>query len=368
MQVPFVDLKTQCRALKGEVLQAIEGVLDRADFILGEEVSLLEEEFASYCGVRYAVGLDSGISALELGLRALGIQAGDEVITVANTFIATASSISFAGARPVLVDVDPRTYNMDPPAVEAAITHRTRAVVPVHLYGQPADMDPILSIAEKHRLVVLEDACQAHGAHYKGRRVGSLGHAAAFSFYPGKNLGAFGDGGMLVTNSAEVADKVRMLRNYGQSRKYVHDFLAFNHRLDTVQAAVLRIKLRHLDEWNRNRRKRAALYDQLLKDVEVVTPFASPLAEHVYHLYVIRTRRRDEMQAWLQSRAISTGMHYPIPIHLQNAYRDLNYPAGKFPVTEKSAGEILSLPMYPEMGENQVSFVAQAVSDFFSAR
>ncbi|MBI2822294.1 MAG: DegT/DnrJ/EryC1/StrS family aminotransferase [Acidobacteria bacterium] len=366
MQIPFVDLKSQTGSLTEEILQAIGGVLRRADFVLGEEVALFEKDFADYCGVEHAVGVDSGISALELGLRALGIKPGDEVITVANTFIATASAISFAGARPVLVDVDPESYNMGLQTLEGAITERTRAIVPVHLYGQPADMDGIAAVAAEHGLVVLEDACQAHGARYKRRRAGSLGDAAAFSFYPGKNLGAFGDGGMLVTNRADVAEQVRMLRNYGQSRKYIHEFLAFNRRLDTIQAAILRVKLRYLDEWNQNRRRCAQCYNQLLQGLDVATPRVGGAGDHVYHLYVIRCRQRDELKAWLEGRGIATGMHYPLPIHLQPAYRDLNYPQGGFPVTEKLAGEILSLPMYPELQESQIAQVAQAIRDFFS--
>ena len=364
MKVPFVDLKAQYATLKDEVGEAMSRVLESASFILGEEVRLFEEEFAAYCQVDHCVGLDSGTSALELALRAYDIGPGDEVITVANSFIATASAIAFTGAKPVLVDIDPRSYNLDVAAVERAITPRTRAVIPVHLYGHPADMGPLLEIARDRRLVVIEDACQAHGARFEGRRVGSLGHVGCFSFYPGKNLGAYGDGGALVTNDAAVAEKVRMLRNYGQLRKYYHKFIAYNRRLDSLQAAILRVKLRYLDGWNTARARNARLYDQLLATTPVVTPCALDGVSHVYHLYVIRVQKRDALQAYLRERGIETGIHYPVPIHLQEAYGYLGYRKGDYPVTEEFAGQILSLPMYPELSVEQTSYVAAAVRDF----
>ncbi len=364
MNVPFVDLKAQYHSIEEEINQAIAKVLQNTDFILGEEVGIFEEEFARYCGAQFAVGVDSGISALELALRAYDIGPGDEVITTANTFIATTSAISFTGAKPVLVDIDPQTYNMDIQAIEPAIAEYTKAIIPVHIYGQPVDMDPIMEIAERNRLVVVEDACQAHGAAYKGRKVGSIGHVGCFSFYPAKNLGAYGDGGILVTNDPEIAEKVRMFRNYGQKEKYHHLFLAYNRRLDTLQAAVLRVKLRHLDKWNERRRNNANLYDHFLHNMDIATPFEAPYAWHVYHLYVIRSVERDKLQSWLRFNGISTGIHYPIPIHLQQAYKDLGYQQGDFPVTEKYAGEILSLPMFPELTEKQIEFVCNKIKEF----
>ena len=344
--------------------QAISAVLERGDFILGKETGLFEEEFAAYCGTAYAVGVDSGTSALKLALRAFGIGPGDEVITVANTFIATASAISCTGASPILVDADPRTCNIDVSRIEEAITERTKAIIPVHLYGCPADMDPIVEVAQQHGLVVIEDACQAHGAKYKGKRVGSLGHAAVFSFYPAKNLGAYGDGGMIVTDDARVAESLRMLRNHGQREKYHHEVRGYNHRLDTLQAAVLRVKLKYLDEWNAARRRHAQIYGEILADYRVILPAEADYEEGVYHLYVIRVKDRDGLRAYLQDKAISTGIHYPIPIHLQPACRDLGYQKGRFPVTEAYAEQILSLPMYAELTSDAIEYVAEAIRDF----
>ena len=364
MDVPFVDLKAQYRTIAEEVSEGIGRVLENTDFILGRDVKLFEQEFADYCGVKFGVGVDNGTSALELALRAYDVGDGDEVITVANTFIATASAIAFTGARPVLVDIDPHTYNIDVGAIEQAITGRTKAIMPVHLYGQPADMDPIMELAKARGLIVIEDACQAHGALYKGRRAGSIGDAACFSFYPAKNLGGYGDGGMLVTNNEDIANKVRMLRNYGQKEKYHHLFIAYNRRLDTLQAAVLRVKLKWLDEWNQARRRNAQLYNELLANTDVVTPVEASYAEHVYHLYVVRIQDRDGLQEYLQSKGISTGIHYPIPIHLQEAYRYLGYQRGDFPITEENAEQMLSLPMYSELTEEQIQYVVEAIHDF----
>jgi len=363
MKVPFVDLKAQYRSIKDEINAAITKVLENTDFILGEDVRLFEKEYAEFCEAGYAVGVDSGISALELTLRAYGITDGAEVITAPNSFIATASAISFSGARPVFVDIEPEFYNIDPERIEQAVTEKTRAIMPVHLYGQPADMDPIMELAGRHNLVVIEDACQAHGARYKGRRVGTIGHAGCFSFYPGKNLGAYGDGGVVVTNDQSIAEKIAMLRNYGQKVKYEHIFLAYNRRLDSVQAAVLRVKLRRLDQWNSLRREHAALYDRLLKDSSVVTPAVADHAEHVYHLYVIRTERRKELMDLLDKNRIAAGLHYPVPIHLQQAYSDLGYSRGDFPVTEQFAEKILSLPMYPELPDEYIECVCQCIKE-----
>src|SRR6267142_1715818 len=365
--VPFVDLSAQYPMIATEINEAVAKVIHDTDFILGREVGLFEEEFAAYCEAKYAVGVDSGTSALELALRAYEIGPGDEVITAANTFIASALAISHAGAKPVLVDVDPYTYTIDVAGIAKAITARTKAILPVHLYGHPAHMDPIRQLAEKYGLVVIEDACQAHGARYKGKRAGSLGHAAAFSFYPGKNLGGFGDGGMVVTNDRDIAKRLEMLRNYGQKEKYHHQFRGYNRRLDTLQAAILRVKLKYLEKWNAARRWNAKLYQQSLEGSGVVTPTEAAGAESVWHLYVIRTEQRDELKDHLINRGISASIHYPIPIHLQPAYRDLGYQRGDFPVTEAHAQQILSLPMYAELTPVSVEYVAKSIVTFLSA-
>jgi dTDP-4-amino-4,6-dideoxygalactose transaminase len=362
--IPFVDLAAQRESI-GEALEtALLDAARRTDWILGESVREFELAFARYCEVDLAVGMDTGLSALELALRSCGVGPGDEVITQANTFVATALAISHTGATPVLVDAEAERQTLDPALIEAAITPRTRAIVPVHLYGQPADMDPILEIAERHGLFVVEDACQAHGARYKGKRAGSLGHAAAFSFYPAKNLGALGDGGMLVTDDAGIAERARMLRDYGQSEKYVHQVKGFNHRLDTLQAAVLLVKLPHLDAWNEARRATAALYDELLSDLDLGRPATAVDVEHVWHLYVVETDNRADLQGYLKERGISTGIHYPIPVHLQPAYADLGYRSGSFPVTEAAAPRILSLPMFPELQADAARRVVDAMRVF----
>jgi len=367
-QVPFVDLGAQYRTIEGEIGEATSRVIQQSDFILGREVSLFEEEFAAFCEAKYAIGVDSGTSALELALRAYDIGPGDEVITAANSFIASALAISHAGARPILVDVDPSTYTVDVSAIEKAITPRTKAVIPVHLYGHPAHMNPIRELADKHGLVIIEDACQAHGTRYKGRRTGSLGHAAAFSFYPGKNLGAYGDGGIVVTNDRGIARRLEMLRNYGQKEKYQHLFRGYNRRLDTLQAAVLRVKLRYLEKWNAARRWNAVLYHKFLDGCGLLLPGEAPGAESVWHLYVIRAEQRDALKEHLISRGISASIHYPIPIHVQPAYLDLGYKKGDFPVTESCAHQVLSLPMYAEISQDQIEYVAKTIRNFLSAR
>jgi len=362
--IPLVDLKAQYASIRNDIDAAISRVVSNADFILGSEVDAFESEFANYCQAEHAVGLDSGMSALELGMRALGIGPGNEVITPAHSFIASSSAISFTGATPIWVDVDPVSYNMDTSQIEAAITERTKAIMPVHLYGQPADMEPILEIARRHRLLVVEDACQAHGARYRGRRVGAIGDIGAFSFYPGKNLGAYGDAGALVTNRAEVADRVRMMRNYGQRKKYEHAYLAWNRRLDTMQAAVLRVKLPHLDAWNAARRRHASMYDELLAGARLDLPRTAPDGDHVFHLYLFQAERRDDLLDGLAQDGIRAGIHYPIPIHRQEAYRERGFGPGSFPVTESIAPRLLSLPMYPELEESQVHRIAEAVTRF----
>ena len=358
--VRFVDLRAQRAALEPMLTAAIGAVLERCDFILGEDVERFEAEFASYCGVGHAVGVDSGFSALELAFRAAGIGPGDEVITQANTFIATVSAILAVGARPVLTDCDPQGA-MDVAAVAAAITPRTRAIVPVHLFGRVADIDAIVSLAAEHHLRVIEDACQAHGAIWRGRRAGSFGEAAAFSFYPGKNLGAFGDGGMLVTDSPEIADAARVLRHYGQRVKYEHLMTPLNRRLDTLQAAVLRVKLPHLDRWNARRRELAGLYREQLAALPMTLPPPDDNGRHVYHLFVIETDGRDALRAHLTSAGIETGIHYPIPLHRQPALRALGYPARAFPHADRLADRSLSLPMYPELPFEHLELVTSAV-------
>jgi dTDP-4-amino-4,6-dideoxygalactose transaminase len=360
-RVPLLDLKAQYASIKHEIDEAMSRVVDSADFILGEELERFESEFATFCEVKHCVGVDSGLSALELVLRAWGIGPGDEVITAANTFIATALAISNTGAVPVLVDVDPETCNMDADAVRSAITARTKVLVPVHLYGMPADMDRINALAAQYGLAVVEDACQAHGAKYRGRRAGSLGHAAAFSFYPGKNLGAYGDGGAIVTSDDALAEQLRILRNYGQRGKYIHCTRGFNRRLDTLQAAILRVKLRHLDEWNLTRDQHARNYHELLLNSSVTLPCASAHIDSVWHLYVVRTSSRDALKVHLDAAGIVTGMHYPTPIHMQGAYADAGYRNGDFPVTERLAREVLSLPMYAELEPHALKRTAEAI-------
>lgn len=365
--VPFVDLVAQYQPIQDEVSRAVQQVLTQANFILGGEVTDFEQEFAAYCGTEYALGLDSGLSALQLALEAYGIGPGDEVIVPANTFIATAAAVTLVGARVVLADIIPGSYNIDPEKVESAVTPNTKAIIPVHLYGIPAEMDEILHIASRHKLIVLEDACQAHGAYYKGKRVGSVGHAAAFSCYPAKNLGAAGDAGILVTNDPQIADRVWAMRNYGQKEKYHHITTPYNHRMDTLQAAILRVKLQSLDKWNMQRAERAVLYNQLLSESGVITPSVPGSSVAVWHLYVVRSIERNKLKAYLTQQGIETGLHYPIPIHLQPFYQSLGYRRGDFPVTEEYTQTILSLPMYAELPIESIEYVARTIRDFMDA-
>jgi dTDP-4-amino-4,6-dideoxygalactose transaminase len=368
MKVPFLDLKSHHQPLRVEITSAIQEVIDTASFAGGPFVAQFEAEFAAYCGCRYAIGVGSGTEALWLVFLAMGVGPGDDVITVPNTFMATAEAITYCGARPVFVDVDERTYTMDPVGLQEIITERTKAIVPVHLFGLPADMDPILEIAREHGLFVVEDACQAHGAEYQGRKVGTLGDAACFSFYPGKNLGAFGEAGAVVTKSAELQEKIRILRDHGQVRKYHHTMVGWNGRMDGIQAAILRIKLRHLETANELRRSHASHYDQALGGIEeVIAPFQAACVRHVYHIYAIRVRKRDEVMRFLAEKGIGCGVHYPVPIHLQEAYRSLGYERGDFPTAERCAAEFVSLPMFPELTPSQVEMVAQSVKEAVAA-
>ncbi|HEX8458766.1 MAG TPA: DegT/DnrJ/EryC1/StrS family aminotransferase [Pyrinomonadaceae bacterium] len=366
--IPFVDLQAQYRAIKGEVDEAIGRVLENAAFILGREVEAFETAFAEYLGARFCVGVSSGTAAIQLAVTACGAGAGDEVIVPANTFFATAEAVSTAGAVPVFVDADPVSYNIDANRIEAAITERTRAIIPVHLYGQAADLDPIFALAARHNLVVIEDAAQAHGATYKDRRVGARGRANCFSFYPGKNLGAYGEGGAVVTDDAEVARRVRLLRDHGSERKYRHEIVGYNFRLEGLQGAVLGVKLKHLDRWNELRRAHAARYRELLSGLcdegALVLPREMDDARHVYHLYVVQTGARDALQQHLAAADIQTGIHYPVPVHLQPAYSSLGHRAGDFPVAERLAERVLSLPMYPELTAAQIERVAERVRSF----
>jgi dTDP-4-amino-4,6-dideoxygalactose transaminase len=368
MHVPLVDLKAQFESIRADVMRAIEDVFDSMHLFLGPNTHQFEEEFADYCGARFCIGVGNGTDALHLALRAAGIGPGDEVITVAHTFFATAEAIVMVGARPVFVDIDPHTYLMDVSQIEGRLTPHTRAIVPVHLYGQMADMDPIMDIARRHNLIVLEDACQAHGAEYKGRHAGSIGDLAAFSFYPGKNLGAYGEGGAVTTSNSEYARTIRMLRDWGAERKYFHQLKGYNFRLEEIQAAVLRVKLGHLEAWTEARRAHARRYAELLAMAPVSTPVESDYARHVYHVYAVRTSNRAGLQQFLSERGVQTGIHYPIPVHLLEAHSDLGYKRGDFPHSERAADEVLSLPMFAELTDAQLRQVAEAIRASAGAR
>jgi dTDP-4-amino-4,6-dideoxygalactose transaminase len=361
MIIPFVDLQAQYRSIKTEVDAAIARVVENASFILGREVEAFEAAFAEYTGARFCVGVNSGTAAIQLAVMACELGTGDEVIVPANTFFASAEGVSTAGATPVFVDADPISYNIDVTKIEAAITERTRAIMPVHLYGQSADLDPIFELATRRNLIVIEDAAQAHGSRYKGKRVGALGRAGCFSFYPGKNLGAYGEGGAVVTNDEEVARRVRLLRDHGSERKYHHEVVGYNFRLEGIQGAVLGVKLPFLDKWNNLRREHAARYNELLNDSNLTLPREMAYAEHIYHLYVVQTNAREELQKTLTEAGVQTGIHYPIPVHLQPAYASLGHKAGDFPEAERQASRVLSLPMFPELTDEQIMRVAEII-------
>lgn len=363
MRVPYFDLKAQYASMRDELLRAVDHVCQSASFILGEEVAEFEREFAAYCGVKHCVAVNSGTSALHLALLGAGVGPGDEVITTASTFIATAEAVSYTGARPVFVDIDPRTANIDPERIEAAITSRTKAILPVHLYGRPADLDAITAIAKRHNLPVIEDSCQAHGAIYKGRRVGGVGLAAAFSFYPGKNLGAYGEGGALTTNDDRLASLARTLRDHGQSQRYFHDMVGFNYRMDGFQGAILRIKLKRLDEWTAQRQALAKVYREMLAGAAVGLPEDDAHSECVYHLFVAYVEDRDAAREALEKRGVQTAIHYPRPVHLQKPYAALGYHPGDLPYTEQAAERCFSLPLFPEMSVDQVRYAAKMTAE-----
>lgn len=364
--IPLVDLKIQYQTLKNEINAKIQKVLDQTNFVLGKPVSDFEAEFAKFCDSKYCVGVASGTDALYLALRVLDIKDGDEVIVPANTFVATVLAVSYVGAKPVLVDVDPRNFNMDLNQIEAKITSRTKAVIPVHLYGCPVDMDRLGRQAVSYHLQIIEDACQAHGAAWRAKKAGSFGLMGCFSFYPGKNLGAYGDGGAIVTSDEKLFEKLKILRNYGSPKKYEHDCVGYNSRLDTIQAAVLSVKLKYLKVWNEKRLHNARLYNEKLRGIgDIITPHIDEDKAHVFHLYVIRTKKRDALLKFLDNHDVGVGIHYPVPIYSLGAYRHLGLNAVSFPVTEKLSGEIISLPMYPELSENQIDTIANLIKDFY---
>lgn len=365
MTIPFVDLREHYAAIAPSIDEALKRVIESAIFIGGPEVEKFEREFADFCEIEHIIGTGSGTAALELIFRALPIKPGDEVIVAANSYIATALAASAVGAKVVFVDCDPRTYNMNPDKLETAITSRTKAVAVTHLYGQPADMDRIVTITRAHGLLLVEDACQSHGARYGGKRVGTFGDAAAFSFYPGKNLGAYGDAGAIATNDNAFAEKCEILREYGQTEKYVHVTKGTNSRLDALQAAILRVQLKHLSDWNGSRRRAATMYSELLSDTPVSPPYIQPNTEHVFHVYAVEVENRDQLRDYMHSRGISTNIHYPIPIHLQQAYSELEHTRGDFPVAEAAADRLISLPLYPELKHDQIEEVVTALKGFY---
>lgn len=363
--IPYLDLPAQTRTIRKEVDAAIARTIDNCSFCLGADVAQFEKDFARFCGAKHCVGFNSGTSALHVALLLLNVGPGDEVITTPYTFIATSWAISYVGARPVFVDVEDATFNLNPKLVERAITPRTRAVMPVHLYGHPADLDPLLEMCRKHKLPLVEDACQAHAAQYRGKTVGTFGAISGFSFYPGKNLGAYGEGGALITDNEAYATRARALREHGSTERYYHDEIGFNYRMEGIQGAVLGVKLKYLDQWTQERRRVAHRYHELLADTPLQLPREAEYAESAYHLYVVRHPRRDEIKKHLEAKRIGCALHYPLPLHLQKCYANLGYKADDFPVAEKAARECLSLPIYPEMTEGQIQRVADVVKEFF---
>ena len=367
LPVPYLDLPAQMRPIRKEIEAAIARTLDNCSFCLGPDVVQFEKDFAKFCGAEHCVAFNSGTSALHIAMILLGIGRDDEVITTPCTFVATSWAISYVNAKPVYVDVDDATFNLKPELVERAITKRTKAIMPVHLYGHPADLDPLLKICRKHNLPLVEDACQAHGAKYKGKVVGTFGEISCYSFYPGKNLGAYGEGGALVTNNAAYAARARALREHGSTQRYYHDEVGFNYRMEGIQGAVLGIKLKHLDEWTRERRRVAHRYHELLADTPLQLPMQADYADSAYHLYVVRHPRRDHLKKHLEANKVGCALHYPLSLHMQKCYAHLGYKAGDFPVAEKAARECLSLPIFPEMTETQIERVSEVIHEFFRA-
>jgi dTDP-4-amino-4,6-dideoxygalactose transaminase len=366
--IPYLDLKAQIKPLRAEIDAAIARTIDNCTVCLGPDTAQFEKDFATFCGAQHALGFNSGTSALHVALMLLNLKPGDEVITTPYTFVATSWAISYVGARPVYVDIDDATFNIDVGQIEKAITPRTKAIMPVHLYGQPVDLDPILEICRKHQLSLVEDAAQSHGARYKGRVVGTFGEASGFSFYPGKNLGAFGEGGALVTNSADFARRAKSLREHGSTVRYYHDEVGFNYRMEGIQGAVLGIKLKQLEKWTRARQRIASQYRELLADTPLKLPVQAPYAESVWHLYTIRHPRRDELKAHLDANQVGCALHYPLPLHLQKCYAHLGYQPGDFPVAEKAGRECLSLPIFPELTDSQIQRVTEVIKDFFKTQ
>ncbi len=361
--IPFVDLKKEYQSIKEEINKAIQNVLDKQWFLFGEELKEFEKEFSKYLGMKYGIGVNSGSDALYLAVRALDINKGDEIITISHTFISTIDAIVRNGAKPIFVDINPDTYTIDVTQIKEKISEKTKAILPVHLYGLSSDMDPIMELAEKYGLYVIEDACQAHGAEYNGKKVGNFGNLACFSFYPSKNLGAYGDGGMIVTNDDKLYKKLKLSRNYGQQKKYYHDFVGVNSRLDEIQAAILGVKLKYLNEWNKKRRINARKYNELLEDSDIITPIEMEYAKHVYHLYVIQSKKRNQLKEFLENNNIQTLVHYPIPVHLQKAY-SIYKDVFKLPITEMICNNILSLPMHPWLHEKEIQFISQTIKNF----
>jgi len=394
MNIPLIDLKKQYKTIKKEINNAIKGVILKSDFILGKELELFEQEFASYCGTKYALGVDSGTGALELALRALGIKESDEAIVPVFTFYATAATVLYVGAKPVFIDVEEDTGNIDVNKLEDSLKKfqipnskfQIKVIIPVHLFGQSCDMDKILEVAKKYNLKVIEDAAQAHGAEHKFKvqsfryggaasgmtkfkvqGVGSIGDIGCFSFYPAKNLGAYGDGGIITTNNPELAERIKLLRDYGRTEKYTHQIIGYNKRLDTLQAAILRVKLKRLNQWNQARRKNAEIYNKLLKNIDEVKLLKiKDFAEPVYHMYVVRVKKRDELRKYLAEKGIATGIHYPLPLHLQPAFEFLGYKKGDFPIAEKLADTVLSLPLFPELEKEEIEYIAKEIENFYT--
>jgi dTDP-4-amino-4,6-dideoxygalactose transaminase len=361
MKIPLIDLKAQYLSVKEEINNAVLEVLESGNYILGPNVKALEEEIASYCNTKYGIGVANGTDALVLSLLAFGIGKGDEVITSPFTFFATAEAISQVGATPVFVDVDQRTYNINPNQIEEKINEKTKAIIPVHIFGQMADMDPIMKIAEEHNLTVIEDACQAIGAEYKGKKAGSIGHASCFSFFPTKNLGGFGDGGMVVTNNENAMEKIKVLRVHGSKPKYYHSLLGYNSRLDEIQAAALRVNLKYIDQWNNQRVQKVNLYNKLLKNTDLTLPYEEYFNKHVYHLYIVRSTKRKKIMDMLKGNDIGCGIYYPVPLHLQGVYKELGYNEGDLTVAEEAASETFALPMFPEITEKQIKATVEII-------